>query len=71
MVSEACNIARNYNDVDDSWDSVVDIMNFYAQNQGNFIEQAKPGYFNDPDMVRLRRKVLGVVYNCDFFVWLI
>jgi len=50
--AEACNLARNYDDVDDSWDSVKSIIEFYGDDDGNFSSVARPGYFNDPDMVR-------------------
>lgn len=51
LVAAASNLARNYDDIDDSWDSVVDVMAFYAKNEGAFAESAKPGFFNDPDML--------------------
>ena len=46
-----CNLARNYYDIDDSWDSVKSIINFYGDDDGNFSSVAGPGYFNDPDEV--------------------
>ncbi|XP_067663987.1 alpha-N-acetylgalactosaminidase-like isoform X2 [Haliotis asinina] len=48
-IRENCNIWRNYNDIQDSWDSVLSIINFYGQNKGNFAAVAGPGGFNDPD----------------------
>ncbi|KAL4230836.1 hypothetical protein ACF0H5_011210 [Mactra antiquata] len=50
-IASYCNIWRNYKDVQDSWDSVEDIMDFYANNSGHFAEVARPGQFNDPDML--------------------
>jgi len=49
--AEACNLARNYIDIDDSWDSVKSIIAFYGDDVGNFSSVARPGYFNDPDEV--------------------
>ncbi|GFR91502.1 alpha-N-acetylgalactosaminidase, partial [Elysia marginata] len=49
-IAKTCNIWRNYVDVQDSWDSIVDIINFYGKNSGNFSAAAGPGGFNDPDM---------------------
>jgi len=51
--SEACNVARSYRDIEDSWNSVQSIIKFFGDDDGNFSKVAKPGYFNDPDMVRL------------------
>ncbi|XP_046575089.1 LOW QUALITY PROTEIN: alpha-N-acetylgalactosaminidase-like [Haliotis rubra] len=48
-IKENCNIWRNYKDIQDSWDSVLDIINYYGKNEGNFSEVAAPGGFNDPD----------------------
>ncbi|KAK3099999.1 hypothetical protein FSP39_013277 [Pinctada imbricata] len=50
-ISTSCNIWRNYADVQDSWDSVLGIMNFYGKNSGNFSAKGGPGHFNDPDMI--------------------
>ncbi len=47
-----CNLWRNYDDINDSWDSVLGIITHYAQNQDQFQPFAAPGQWNDPDMVR-------------------
>ena len=52
MVREACHTARVHNDIDDSWQEIVTIVDFYAANKYNFADAAGPGYFNDPDMVQ-------------------
>ena len=41
-VALTCNQFRNYHDVDDSWDSVFDIINHYAANQ---VENRKRFFF--------------------------
>ena len=41
-VAMTCNQFRNYHDVDDSWDSVFDIINHYAANQ---VENRKRFFF--------------------------
>lgn len=56
-IASSCNIWRNYDDIDDSWDSVAHILNFFGNDWGNFSQVAGPGNFNDPDMVRL------LIYN--------
>lgn len=50
-IAHSCNIWRNYDDIQDSWDSVKGIIDFYGNNVGNFSQFAAPGSFNDPDMV--------------------
>ena len=50
-VAKACNMARNHGDMQDSWSSVANAVEFYGQDTGSFAEEAAPGYFNDPDMV--------------------
>jgi alpha-N-acetylgalactosaminidase len=48
---EACNLYRNYGDIQDSWASVTSVVNFYKENQEILIPVAGPGHWNDPDMV--------------------
>lgn len=50
-VAAACNLARNFDDIQDSWDSLAGIINHFGADEGNFSAQAGPGYFNDPDML--------------------
>lgn len=50
-IAKYCNIWRNYDDIDDSWDSVKGIIEYYGANKGNFSQVAGPGNFNDPDML--------------------
>ena len=49
--AEACNLARNFNDIEDSWDSVKSVVEFFGDDDGNIFSVAGPGYFNDPDEV--------------------
>ncbi|CAH1391697.1 unnamed protein product [Nezara viridula] len=46
-----CNLWRNYADIEDSWTSLCDIMNFFANNQDTVAIHAGPGHWNDPDML--------------------
>lgn len=46
-----CNLWRNYVDIDDSWEEVEIIMDYFAEKQDKIAEQAGPGHWNDPDMV--------------------
>ena len=51
--AEACNVARNFDDIDDSWGSIRSIIEFYGKNEGDFASAAGPGFFNDPDEVTM------------------
>ncbi|KAJ3649622.1 hypothetical protein Zmor_021353 [Zophobas morio] len=48
---EACNLWRNYHDIEDSWDSLTSIVNYFKDNQEKFASVAGPGHWNDPDML--------------------
>lgn len=50
-IAKHCNIWRNYGDIDDSWESVKSIIDFYGDDKTHFAEVAGPGNFNDPDMI--------------------
>jgi len=52
MIAEHCNLWRNFDDIDDSWDSVVSIMDYYGGNSSQaFLQHGGPGNWNDPDML--------------------
>jgi len=51
LIAKYCNIWRNYNDIQDSWSSVINIINHYGEIQDTLIAAAGPGHFNDPDML--------------------
>lgn len=44
-------MARNFNDMTDSWESVATTVQFYGDDKYNIARLAGPGYFNDPDEV--------------------
>jgi len=46
-----CNLWRIFDDIEDSWDSVSKIIDFWAQNQDELVPIAGPGHWNDPDML--------------------
>ncbi|KAH8396631.1 hypothetical protein KR215_001636, partial [Drosophila sulfurigaster] len=48
-----CNLWRNWDDIDDSLESVFQIMDYFAKNQDSIQPQAGPGHWNDPDMLIL------------------
>ena len=54
---------RNFDDIQDSWESVSSIIQYYGDNQDELIPAAGPGHWNDPDMVILIFKVHSVSWD--------
>lgn len=52
LLGQICNLWRNYGDIQDSWDSVLNIVDWFFNNQDVLQPAAGPGQWNDPDMVR-------------------
>ena len=50
-IAQYCNLWRNYGDVQDSWQSVDNIINWFGDNHGDLASIAGPGSWNDPDML--------------------
>ncbi|KDR23773.1 alpha-N-acetylgalactosaminidase-like [Zootermopsis nevadensis] len=50
-LKENCNLWRNYVDIDDSWEEVEIIMDYFAERQDRIADHAGPGHWNDPDML--------------------
>ncbi|XP_009700121.1 PREDICTED: alpha-N-acetylgalactosaminidase, partial [Cariama cristata] len=51
ILAEVCNLWRNYDDIQDSWDSVLSILDWFSANQDVLQPAAGPGHWNDPDML--------------------
>ncbi|XP_028671159.1 alpha-N-acetylgalactosaminidase isoform X2 [Erpetoichthys calabaricus] len=51
VLGEACNLWRNYDDIEDSWGSVLSIVDWFFNNQDVLQPAAGPGKWNDPDML--------------------
>ena len=51
LIAEHCNLWRNYDDIDDSWDSMYQISQWFASKQDELAVVHKPGSWNDPDML--------------------
>lgn len=51
LLATICNLWRNYGDIQDSWDSVLSIVDWFFANQDVLQPAAGPGHWNDPDMV--------------------
>lgn len=55
LLAEICNLWRNYDDIQDSWKSVLSILDWFVDHQDILQPVAGPGHWNDPDMVPTRR----------------
>ncbi|MBN3300374.1 NAGAB acetylgalactosaminidase, partial [Amia calva] len=53
QLGEICNLWRNYDDIEDSWSSVLSIIDWFSDNQDVLQPAAGPGRWNDPDMLVL------------------
>ncbi|XP_041963891.1 alpha-N-acetylgalactosaminidase-like [Alosa sapidissima] len=51
LLGEICNLWRNYDDIEDSWKSVLSIVDWFFGNQDQLQPMAGPGHWNDPDML--------------------
>ncbi|KAK7878058.1 hypothetical protein WMY93_031279 [Mugilogobius chulae] len=51
LLGEICHLWRNYYDIQDSWDSVQFIFDWFFNNQDYIQPAAGPGRWNDPDML--------------------
>lgn len=50
-ITEHCNLWRNFDDIQDSWNSLETIIDYYGNNQDVIVPNAGPGHWNDPDML--------------------
>lgn len=53
LLADICNLWRNYDDIQDSWKSVLSIVDWFVKHQDVLQPVAGPGSWNDPDMVPL------------------
>lgn len=51
LLADICNLWRNYDDIQDSWWSVLSILDWFVAHQDILQPVAGPGHWNDPDMV--------------------
>ncbi|CAF4311242.1 unnamed protein product, partial [Adineta steineri] len=50
-IAHSCNLWRNWADIDDSWESVYSIVQWFGDNQDRLSPFHGPGHWNDPDML--------------------
>lgn len=53
LVSMHCNLWRNFHDIQDSWESIVAIIDFFGDNQEVLTAHVGPGSWSDPDMLMI------------------
>ena len=59
-IINTCNLWRNFDDIQDSWNSVERTIDYYGDQQDVIIANAGPGHWNDPDMVsRAQRRTVA------------
>ncbi|XP_072452402.1 alpha-N-acetylgalactosaminidase [Notamacropus eugenii] len=51
LLKDICNLWRNYDDIEDSWQSVLSIVDWFTKHQDMLQPVAGPGHWNDPDML--------------------
>lgn len=51
MLKKYCNLWRNWDDIQDSYESLCNIIDYFAANQSRIQPHAGPGHWNDPDML--------------------
>ncbi|KAL7982464.1 hypothetical protein Chor_010062 [Crotalus horridus] len=51
LLANICNLWRNFDDIQDSWESVLSIVEWFSTNQDVLQPAAGPGHWNDPDML--------------------
>ncbi|XP_069510492.1 alpha-N-acetylgalactosaminidase isoform X2 [Ambystoma mexicanum] len=51
LLGSICNMWRNFDDITDSWNSVLKIIDWYSIHQEVLQPIAGPGHWNDPDML--------------------
>ncbi|XP_049628407.1 alpha-N-acetylgalactosaminidase-like [Suncus etruscus] len=59
LVADTCNLWRNYKDIQDSWTSVLSILDWFVTHQDILQPVAGPGHWNDPDMLIIGNKGLN------------
>jgi hypothetical protein len=50
-LAKICNLWRQFDDIQNSWDSMLSIVDYWGDNQDVFSKYSGPGQWNDPDML--------------------
>lgn len=54
---ETCNLWRNWDDIDDAWSNITNILSWFSKHQDRIAKHSGPGHWNDPDMVKILYKI--------------
>lgn len=72
LIAKHCNLWRNYNDIQDSWYSLLRIIDWYGDHQSEMIPVAGPGHWNDPDQLLIGDFSLSYEQSkSQFAIWAI
>jgi Alpha galactosidase A len=53
ILKKTCNLWRNWKDIEDSWESVLFISDYFSANQDRIAQHAGNGHWNDPGNISL------------------
>lgn len=59
MMKKHCNVWRNWDDIQDSWESLRSIIDYWGDNQNDMAPYHGPGSWNDPDMLLIGNEGLS------------
>lgn len=59
-ITNICNLWRNWNDIEDSYSSMINIINWYSMHQERILSYSGFGSWNDPDMLIIGNDDLSV-----------
>ncbi|KAM7291069.1 alpha-N-acetylgalactosaminidase [Ixodes scapularis] len=63
-IARSCNMWRNFDDITDSWVSVLHIVDYYASVQDTLTAVSGPGRWSDPDMIHSKGLKFGIYQDC-------
>ncbi|XP_053262604.1 alpha-N-acetylgalactosaminidase [Podarcis raffonei] len=65
LLANICNLWRNYGDIQDSWESVLSIVDWFSANQDVLQPVSGPSHWNDPDMLIIGNFGLSYEQSCS------
>lgn len=71
-LKQHCNLWRNWDDIDDSWESIKYITKYFAEKQDRIQPHGGPGHWNDPDMLLIGNYGLSIAQaQAQMAIWAI
>lgn len=72
LIAKNCNLWRNYNDIQDSWYSLLRIFDWFGDHQHEMRDAHGPGHWNDPDQLLIGDFSLSYEQSkAQFAIWAI